>query len=192
MAITKSIMEIFKNTNNTDSLPALLAQKPPSFAGVLEVVHSIPGRIRVKIPSTKGVPVLSDNIVKAMSPVRGVKKISANALLGTFLIEYDSAVLSPTIVVSALTYCFNFEGEMRARKSILAKELSTVGFALNQALLSRTKGILDIRAAITLLLVFQLVKSIPIVRRKLGLQASPTYFPINLIWWLFQSVSHSR
>ena len=155
-------------------------------------MHSIPGRIRVKIPSTKGVPVLSDNIVKAMSPVRGVKKISANALLGTFLIEYDSAVLSPTIVVSALTYCFNFEGEMRARKSILAKELSTVGFALNQALLSRTKGILDIRAAITLLLVFQLVKSIPIVRRKLGLQASPTYFPINLIWWLFQSVSHSR
>ena len=83
------------------------AMRAPSFQGVLEVKHSIAGRMRVRIPSMKSNRAIAERIVKTLSGVGGIRKISANPMLGTVLVEYDAKTLSPVIVVSALTYCFD-------------------------------------------------------------------------------------
>ena len=172
-------------------LGANIVENAPSFPGVLEVVHSITGRMRVKIPSMKGNRTLAESIIKAISPVRGIRKISANTLLGTLLVEYDPAVLTPVIVVSALSYCFGFDAEIHSRKSVFAREVSTIGSAFNEAVLQRTHGVFDLRAIMMLLLILQILKTIPFFNKKAGLPNLPS-FPINLLWWLFQSINNNK
>mgnify|MGYP000017748937 FL=1 len=165
------------------------AMRAPSFQGVLEVKHSIAGRMRVRIPSMKSNRAIAERIVKTLSGVGGIRKISANPMLGTVLVEYDAKTLSPVIVVSALTYCFDFEAQVKSRKSLLASELTTIGYAFNQALMQRTKGLFDLRALMTILLILQLLKTVPILRRTFKIQTTTPSFPTNLLWWLFQSVN---
>lgn len=175
----------------TEGLADAFTTRAPSFHGVLEVVHSISGRMRVKIPAMKADTVLASHILKALSPVKGIREITANPMLGTLLIKYDPYVLTPVIVVSALTYCFDFESALKARKSILVREFSAIGFALNQAVLQRSRGIFDIKAIMTLLLLFQLATAIPFVKRKFGLTQTAS-LPINIIWWLYQSLGAGK
>ena len=170
----------------------ILKDMLPSFSGVLEVKHYIKGRLRVKIPAIKGSAQTAEFMEKALSPIAGMKSVSVNPLLGTVLLEFDEAALSPEIVITALSRCFNFDAAVKNRKSILGKELKLFRFAIDQAVLKKTCGILDIRSAMSLLLIFQLIRGIASWRMG-SLQQPQTKkppFPISLVWWLFQSIDN--
>lgn len=170
----------------------ILKDMLPSFSGVLEVKHYIKGRLRVKIPAIKGSAQTAEFMEKALSPIAGMKSVSVNPLLGTVLLKFDEAALSPEIVITALSRCFNFDAAVKNRKSILGKELKLFRFAIDQAVLKKTCGILDIRSAMSLLLIFQLIRGIASWRMG-SLQQPQTKkppFPISLVWWLFQSIDN--
>jgi|GEM_PF-212817 len=169
----------------------ILKDMLPSFSGVLEVKHYIRGRLRVKIPAIKGNVQTAEFMEKALSPITGMKSVSVNPLLGTVLLKFDEAALSPEIVITALSRCFNFDAAVKNRKSILGKELKLFRFAIDQAVLKKTCGILDIRSAMSLLLIFQLIRGVAMWRRG-SMQQPQTKppFPISLVWWLFQSIDN--
>ena len=170
----------------------ILKDMLPSFSGVLEVKHYVKGRLRVKIPAIKGSTQSAEFIEKALSPIRGMKSVSANAMLGTVLLKFDESILRPDVVITALSRCFNFDAAIKNRKSIIGNEFKLFRFALDQAVMKKTCGVLDIRSAMSLLLLFQLVKAILRWRRStLGQQTqSKPPFPISLIWWLLQSIDN--
>jgi Heavy metal associated domain 2 len=59
-----------------------------SIAGI-KLVHSIPGRVRVKIAQLRDNPEFAREIYQGLSGVRGIRRIKANPLTGSLLVLYD-------------------------------------------------------------------------------------------------------
>ena len=153
-----------------------------SFAGVLEVVHSLPGRIRLRIPSLKGRPRALAEFESSLKRLDGIASVSTNATLGTALVAYDAAKLTPSIVVAAATHGFDFEAAFRRQQSLVGGELKAIHYAVNQAVLKRSGGVLDLPALMTVLLV------VTFVRGLLG-RGGAKFSPLAVLWWLHQSLT---
>ncbi|MCS6786422.1 MAG: heavy-metal-associated domain-containing protein [Thiobacillaceae bacterium] len=57
--------------------------------GTIDVVHFIPGRVRLRAAGLKGRPQLAQQLQAAFAAVPGVKSIEVNTLTGSVLITYD-------------------------------------------------------------------------------------------------------
>ena len=56
-----------------------------------ELMHHIPGRMRIRIPAAKGDPGRAALIQNSLRGLSGVQSVEVNARLGTVLIHYDPA-----------------------------------------------------------------------------------------------------
>jgi hypothetical protein len=56
----------------------------------LQIAHQVPGRIRMKVPSAKGDPVLLEEIQKAFSAIPGIEQVAVNAETGSVALKYDA------------------------------------------------------------------------------------------------------
>ena len=153
-----------------------------SFTGVLEVVHALPGRMRLKIPSLARRPRALADFAAALKRLDGVSEVTANPVLGTALVRYDAAKLTPSLVVAAATHGFDFETAFRRHRSLVGGELSAIHYALNQAVLRRSGGVLDLPALMTVLLVVTFVRGV------LG-RGGAKFSPLAVLWWLHRSLS---
>lgn len=153
-----------------------------SFAGVLEVLHALPGRLRLRIPSLKGRARAAEMFVVQMKRLSGIESVTVNATLGTALVRYDAARLTPPLVLAACTHAFDFDAALAAQQSLVGRELKTVYFALNQAVLERTGGLLDLSSLMTVVLLLALGRGV------LG-RAGTKFAPLPLLWWLQRSLS---
>ena len=153
-----------------------------SFTGVLEVVHALPGRMRLKIPSLARRPRALADFAAALKRLDGVSEVAANPVLGTALVRYDAAKLTPSLVVAAATHGFDFETAFRRHRSLVGGELSAIHYALNQAVLRRSGGVLDLPALMTVLLIVTFVRGV------LG-RGGAKFSPLAVLWWLHRSLS---
>ena len=153
-----------------------------SFAGVLEVVHALPGRLRLRIPSLTGRPRALSAFETSLSRLDGIASVTTNATLGTALVRYDAAKLTPSLVVAAATHGFDFETAQRRQRSLVGGELKAIHYAVNQAVLRRSGGLVDLPALMTVLLVVSFVRGI------LG-RGGAKFSPLAVIWWLHQALS---
>ncbi len=153
-----------------------------SFAGVLEVVHALPGRLRLRVPSLCGRPRALADFAASLKRLDGIHDVTVNPVLGTALVRYDAAALTPSLVVAAATHGFDFEAAMRSQRSIVGGELRAIHYALNQAVLQRTGGLFDLPAIMTVLLIIVLV-------RGLSGRGGPKFSPLAVLWWLHRSFS---
>ena len=153
-----------------------------SFTGVLEVVHALPGRMRLKIPSLARRPRALADFAAALKRLDGVSEVTANPVLGTALVRYDAAKLTPSLVVAAATHGFDFETAFRRHRSLVGGELSAIHYALNQAVLRRSGGVLDLPALMTVLLIVTFVRGV------LG-RGGAKFSPLAVLWWLHRSLS---
>ena len=153
-----------------------------SFTGVLEVVHALPGRMRLKIPSLARRPRALADFAAALKRLDGVSEVTANPVLGTALVRYDAAALTPSLVVAAATHGFDFETAFRRHRSLVGGELSAIHYALNQAVLRRSGGVLDLPALMTVLLIVTFVRGV------LG-RGGAKFSPLAVLWWLHRSLS---
>jgi len=55
-----------------------------------QVIHHIPGRMRVKLPQAKGDHQLLLQIQQSISPLSGVKQVEINPATGSVLVHYDA------------------------------------------------------------------------------------------------------
>jgi hypothetical protein len=54
-----------------------------------QVIHHIPGRLRVKLPKAKGNYALLQQIKESISPRPGVKRVEVSATTGSVVVHYD-------------------------------------------------------------------------------------------------------
>jgi copper chaperone CopZ len=67
-----------------------------------DVVHHLPGRLRLRTASLKGDARGSDKARRYLARIEGVTSVTANPGTGSLLVEYDTAVLRPADVVGVL------------------------------------------------------------------------------------------
>ena len=56
---------------------------------MIHYMHSIPGRLRVKIPAIKGNPEKARAIQALLSGVEGLESIRANTITGSIVVKYE-------------------------------------------------------------------------------------------------------
>lgn len=157
-------------------------QQIVSFSGVLEVVHALPGRMRLRMPSLRARARALAEFATSLKRLEGIQDVTVNPVLGTALVRYDAAKLTPSLVVAAATHGFDFETAVRNHQSLVGGELRALHYAFNQAIMQRTGGVLDLPALMTVLLIVTFVRGIT------GL-GGPKVSPLAVLWWLHRSLS---
>ena len=76
-------------------------QQIVSFSGVLEVVHALPGRMRLRMPSLRARARALAEFATSLKRLEGIQDVMVNPVLGTALVRYDAAKLTPSLVVAA-------------------------------------------------------------------------------------------
>lgn len=76
----------------------------------VEIVHFIPGRVRMKVKALKTSPQLAERIQTAFGAVPAVREIHISSLTGSVLLTYDTqAILLPESLSSlSEILCFLF------------------------------------------------------------------------------------
>lgn len=157
-------------------------QQIVSFSGVLEVVHALPGRMRLRMPSLRARARALAEFATSLKRLEGIQDVTVNPVLGTALVRYDAAKLTPSLVVAAATHGFDFEMAVRNHQSLVGGELRALHYAFNQAIMQRTGGVLDLPALMTVLLIVTFVRGIT------G-RGGPKVSPLAVLWWLHRSLS---
>lgn len=157
-------------------------QQIVSFSGVLEVVHALPGRMRLRMPSLRARARALAEFATSLKRLEGIQDVTVNPVLGTALVCYDAAKLTPSLVVAAATHGFDFETAVRNHQSLVGGELRALHYAFNQAIMQRTGGVLDLPALMTVLLIVTFVRGIT------G-RGGPKVSPLAVLWWLHRSLS---
>lgn len=68
----------------------------------IEVVHQLPGRLRIRAAWLKGDAGAGQDAKRRLAEITGVKAVTANASTGSLLVEYDAATISPSKIIDAL------------------------------------------------------------------------------------------
>lgn len=157
-------------------------QQIVSFSGVLEVVHALPGRMRLRMPSLRARARALAEFATSLKRLEGIQDVTVNPVLGTALVRYDAAKFTPSLVVAAATHGFDFETAVRNHQSLVGGELRALHYAFNQAIMQRTGGVLDLPALMTVLLIVTFVRGIT------G-RGGPKVSPLAVLWWLYRSLS---
>ena len=58
--------------------------------GNIQVVHAIPGRIRLKVAQVRKNPVLASEIQTRLATVQGIRQVEVNPLTGSVLMLYEA------------------------------------------------------------------------------------------------------
>jgi copper chaperone CopZ len=66
-------------------------------------IHSVPGRLRVKIPFVKGNPNTAADVSRLLEKIDGIDSTAVNTLTGSVLINYDSKSVNSDKILNALT-----------------------------------------------------------------------------------------
>ena len=70
--------------------------------GKFDVVHHLPGRLRLRSASLKGDARASEQARRALAAIEGVTSVAANPCTGSLLVEYDPTVLPPSDIIDVL------------------------------------------------------------------------------------------
>jgi hypothetical protein len=145
-----------------------------SLAG-MKIVHTIPGRVRLKIPQLKNNPDLAGDIRQRVSGIRGIRRIEAYPLTGGLVVLYDLGQLPSLESLLALSETFTgLSSEIdlgqiemwMAASGIGAGDPSSLAESISTALESLNTGVGKITGGLDLKLPLPLV---PFVLGRRGL-----------------------
>lgn len=97
-------------------------------------LHSIPGRLRVKIPSVKGQADKANAVQSLLREMNGIESISANTVTGSVVVKYVPALLQSEQILSILKKNSLFDETSAVTMDLAVAEAgSKVGRALSKA-----------------------------------------------------------
>jgi copper chaperone CopZ len=151
---------------------------PKWYAGPLQTVHAIPGRVRFVASPLEGNQKAGSILKEKLLVIEGVESVEVNPISGSVLIHYQESSVKPELLFAALVRLLGLEKELeKPPQSILSRELRIAGDSLNRAVHEKTGGLLDLWTAVLILLA-------GVGARKLiqqGMGAFPAGF--TLVWW---------
>jgi len=72
---------------------AALLAGPIGGCGAFEVVHAIPGRVRLRVPAIRGKPEAAEAVATRLSATKGVLSARANHTSASVVVNYDTAAI---------------------------------------------------------------------------------------------------
>lgn len=154
----------------------------PSFYGILEVQHYIPGRIRAKVEKIINNEEKAEEVRIKLLKLTGIKEVQINTLIGSIMVKFDESVIEPVLLLGIILNFMELEEEAFGRKngklSFLLKDILE---AADMTLYNKTKGLLDIKTVITMFFITYGIKK---------LRQNPV-MPngVNLLWWSYNLIS---
>ncbi len=152
----------------------------PGFKNIIEIKHSIPGRIRFIIPELKNIGIIEGYLKEQLQKMDAIENVELNAVTGSLLIKFDPE-LNPDILITALLKLLDLEKYVEENPTSLVNgELKKVGNALNRAVYEQTNGLLDAKTSLSLFLVsygaYQLIRNTSVPAG------------LNFFWWAYTSL----
>lgn len=148
-----------------------------SFYGLIEVKHSIRGRIRFRIDTLKGNKKLSEVLIKELNKIDLIRNCQANLVTASLLIEYDASKVDGETIQGVIMKLLNLDKSLdKGRDSNLRVMLKENIKAVDNGIYDFTSGYLDIKA--TFIIAF-LLGAIYRYRR----MNKDIFEVLNLLWW---------
>lgn len=160
----------------------------PSFKGIMETVHYLPGRVRFQIPVIKDDKVLAASLKKQLTSIKAVRQVEVNSVIGTIRVVYDSEAVAPIILMGAIMKLLGLDQKLNEPRSGSLRDQFNAGIKVtNDALIDATNGLLDFDSLLAALLLGSAVYSI---RGNLANLTSPP--ALTLAWWGFNRMMGMR
>jgi hypothetical protein len=153
----------------------------PHIRGKFEVIHTLPGRIRLRIPMLEGRdPDVIDTVEKDLKRLPEINSVESNPISASLVLDYNEEEINASIICGILLKLLELEDELDAQpQSIAQKELNLIGRSLNRQVYNSSAGIVDLNSALALT-IFALGLYKIIVQRD---RVTPSGF--NLLWWAY-------
>jgi hypothetical protein len=100
-------------------------------------VHSLEGRLRIKIPRIKGAAGLAQEVERRLRQSPGLEYVSANPTTGSVLILYDPGLTTQEDILSSLERLGYLSQPPSTRPGVVEKLTATVAASLMEVALSR-------------------------------------------------------
>jgi hypothetical protein len=156
----------------------------PVIRGQFEATHSLPGRIRFRIPliETKNMTQI-ESLRKELSKVPDLRSVEINAYSGSILVQYNDQRLEPYMICGILLRVLGLESALESHpESAVQREIRMIGNAINQTVYNSTAGTVDLESAF-ILLVLSLGLYKIILQKDRSLPGG-----FNLLWWAYVMV----
>ena len=128
-------------------------QALPSFPGVMETVHVLPGRLRLRAPVLIGERAGADQLEKSLSRLEGVREVEVSSVSGTLLFRFAPDRVTPDLLMGAAVRLLGLERDvLQTPPSAIGEGIRNAGDSLNHAIYAQTGGALDLWTSLTLLL----------------------------------------
>lgn len=149
------------------------------FRGIVEIKHSIPGRVRFHIPILKMDVDKGKLLEQQLMKASAISEIKVNSLLGSLLIVYESDKIDEVTLTGVLAKLLGLEKELeKPPRSILEQEVGRILQSANKSIYEQTEGLLNLNSAITLTFLSLGIWS---------LVRNPSVLPagISLVYWAY-------
>lgn len=158
----------------------------PNFKDILEVKHSIPGRIRLQCKVLKDDLQGKQALLNTFSKIPGITEITINPCIGTILIKYQEEVIQPMLIIGIVLKVLGLEDEAHnENRSLITKESAEVLNSLSHTIYEKTSGILDLKSSVMLLLGTYAIYDI---KTRPGVRPAG----ITCLWWLYGLINRSN
>lgn len=153
----------------------------PVLKGVFEVAHSLPGRIRFRIPMLAGA---GDKIIAALNQellrIPEIDSVQTDPFSAGLLVKFDHEKIQASIICGILLKLLDLEEAFsQAPNSMAARELMDLGKALDLKVYNSTAGILDLPSSLSIA-IFGLGLYMLLIKRDRSLPSG-----ISLLWWSY-------
>ena len=117
---------------------------------MVEVLHSIPGRVRYFVPSLKNNQEACDQLEKQLLNADAIHQLRINPLTGTVLMLFDPEKIDLATLTGVLVKLLGLEEAVEERpESFLGKEIAVVLDSLNRSIFESTNGMADLNSLVT-------------------------------------------
>ncbi len=163
--------------NNKNNRPPLLKLRWPIITK-----HLLPGRVRFQIPLIVGKEKVFGELAAQLKKIDGIKKVDYSIITGSLLIHFDENILQADFLFTIIIRLLGFEKELeRIPSPTISKEIDRFGKALDHAVFSQTKGLLDLKTLVSVSLgLFGIAK---LISKPLTMPAA-----VTMIWWSYNSL----
>jgi hypothetical protein len=152
----------------------------PSFAGVMETTHLLPGRLRLRAPVLIGQRRAADQLEKSLARLDGIRGVQVSSVSGSLLIHFVPDQVKPDMLLGAAIRLLGLEREIqRPPRSYIGEGIRQAGDSLNHAIHQQTGGVIDLWTSVALLLLAMGVRHIASGNPQLGWQR---------LWWAYLSM----
>ncbi|MFA8450632.1 MAG: HMA2 domain-containing protein [Bacteroidales bacterium] len=161
-------------------------QKENQFKGfynIIEIKHSIPGRIRFKIPLLKCNDKYGEILQAQLPKIKSIEKFSWSSISGSLIINYNNSELSSDIILGIIIKLLRLESIIEKEpNSNLGMKLVSFEKNLNRSVYEKSHGAVDFRSLIHISFIVLGVAS-------MFKKNKTTPGPYSLLYWAYNGIS---